>query len=103
MNRVEATRELRRKTEEAVNEKVTHVALTVEVAQALLAVLVPEDEVAVGDRVSIPDDEDGTGTGIIVGLANAGFRVRPETGPFAGSLSGLWYHANEISLLDGEG
>lgn len=103
MNRVEATRELRRRTEASVNEKVTHVALPVEVAQALLSVLAPEGEVSVGDRVSIPDDKDGTETGVVVALAPGGFRVRPETGEFADSFSGLWYGTAEVSLLDGEG
>lgn len=103
MNRVEATRELRRRTEASVNEKVTHVALTVELAQAILAVLAPEDQIVVGDRVTIPDDEDGTETGTVLAVARAGYTVRPDKGLYNNTEAGLWYHSNEISLLGGEG
>lgn len=61
-------------------------------------------EISVGDRVKLyiyPDEEsDQPEQGTVIGYAGGGYLVRPSTGMYAGTNTGLWYSNKHVTLVD---
>lgn len=62
------------------------------------------EEISVGDRVKLyvyPDEEsEQAEEGVVIGHASGGYLIRPSTGGYSGTLHGLWYSTDHVTLLD---
>lgn len=60
--------------------------------------------IGVGDRVKLyvyPDeDSEQAEQGTVIGNAAGGYLIRPSTGEYSGTLTGLWYAKDHVTLLD---
>lgn len=67
-----------------------------------------EGEIGIGDRVRLavvddPDGEEGhqPEEGTVLGRTGSGdWLIRPMTGEYSGTLTGLWYSKDNVELLD---
>lgn len=63
------------------------------------------EKIGIGDRVKLyvyPDeDSEQAEQGTVIGHAgNGSFLIRPATGAYSGTLHGLWYAKDHVTLLD---
>ena len=63
------------------------------------------EEISVGDRVKLyifedEDDPDQPEQGTVIGHAGGGYLIRPSTGEYSGTKTGLWYAKDHVTLLD---
>lgn len=62
------------------------------------------EEIGVGDRVKLyvyPDeDSEQAEEGVVIGHAGAGYLIRPSSGEYSGTLHGLWYSTDHVTLVD---
>lgn len=60
--------------------------------------------IGVGDRVKLyvyPDEDSKQAEqGTVIGHAGGGYLIRPSTGEYSGTLTGLWYSKDQVTLLD---
>lgn len=62
------------------------------------------EKIGIGDRVKLyvyPDEpSEQPEEGVVIGHAGGGFLVRPSTGEHSGTLHGLWYSKDHVTLVD---
>jgi hypothetical protein len=101
----------------ARDEEVTHVAVPVEDAAALLDYIEElerlrgdQNGIALGDRVGLyvyPDPEGEEGhqpeTGVVVKYVDGGYLIKPDTGEYKDTKTGLWYASDHVTKIEGEG
>lgn len=62
------------------------------------------EEISVGDRVKLyvyPDEpSEQAEEGVVLGQAGNGYLIRPSTGVYSGTLHGLWYSKDHVTLVD---
>lgn len=104
---------LRAKTEDAEREGVTHVSLDVATAREVLDYLAKLEGrncgdargISVNDRVSLyvdPDeDSDQPKTGSVLGFTPGGYLIKPDTGDYKDTTSGLWYSSDDVTKVEG--
>lgn len=61
------------------------------------------EEISVGDRVKLyvyEGEGPQAGEGVVMGHTGNGYLIRPSTGEYSGTLHGLWYSEDHVTLLD---
>lgn len=105
---------LKAKTEDAEREGVTHVALTVETAREVLDYIAKlkgrncgdARGISVGDAVSLyvyeEEESDQAETGTVLGFTPGGYLIKPDTGDYKDTTTGLWYATEHVTKVEGE-
>jgi hypothetical protein len=62
------------------------------------------DEIGVGDLVKLyvyeDEESDQPEEGRVIGYAAGGYLIRPSSGKYSGTMTGLWYAKGHVTLVD---
>lgn len=62
------------------------------------------EEIGIGDRVKLyvyeGEESEQPEQGTVIGYASGGYLIRPSTGEYSGTLHGLWYSKDHVTLVD---